>query len=75
MNDDATRDSVVNPGNFKPVWDVAGIADFNNDQVPDILWRHESSAANKVWLMNDDATLDSMVDPGSFNSDWDIVGM
>ena len=75
MDDDATRNSIVNPGNFKPVWNVEGIADFNNDQITRYFWRDESSAANRIWLMDDDATRNSIVDPGNFNSNWDIVGM
>ena len=72
---DATRNSIVDPGNFNPLWNVEGIADFNRDQIPDILWRHETLADNRIWLMDNDATRDSIVDPGSFNSNWHIVGM
>jgi hypothetical protein len=53
---------------------VAGVADFNKDQVADILWRTENGA-NKIWLMKDDGTRDSIANPGAFDPAWDVVGM
>jgi hypothetical protein len=32
-------------------WDIKGIADFNGDQRPDLLWQHTQTGANTVWLM------------------------
>ncbi|MCL2934995.1 MAG: hypothetical protein MGG11_22925, partial [Trichodesmium sp. MAG_R03] len=75
MNDDGTRDSIVNPGGFPVTWDVAGVGNFNDDGVADILWHNENNGGTRVWLMNDDGTRDSIVDPGAFPVPWDIVGM
>ncbi|NEP78165.1 MAG: DUF4347 domain-containing protein [Okeania sp. SIO3B3] len=36
MNENGTRDSQVNPGKLGIVWDVAGVGDFNGDEVADI---------------------------------------
>jgi hypothetical protein len=36
-------------------WDKAGIADFNADGVPDILWRN-TSGSNIVWYMDENGT-------------------
>ena len=33
-------------------WHKAGIADFNTDEVPDILWRH-INGINVIWHMNE----------------------
>jgi hypothetical protein len=74
MKDDGTRDSIANPGAYNSAWDVAGVADFNKDQVADILWRTENGA-NKIWLMKDDGTRDSIANPGAFDPAWDVVGM
>jgi Leishmanolysin/Bacterial pre-peptidase C-terminal domain len=37
-------------------WKIQGIADFNNDSKIDILWRHDVTGENAVWLM-DETTL------------------
>ncbi|MCL4504354.1 MAG: PKD domain-containing protein [Deltaproteobacteria bacterium] len=56
-------------------WQIVGVADFNGDNKPDILWRH-ASGQNAVWYMNGvtltgTASLPS-VDPAS---GWQIVGV
>jgi protocatechuate 3,4-dioxygenase beta subunit len=33
-------------------WKIAGIADFNEDQRPDILWRNSATGENYVWFLN-----------------------
>jgi hypothetical protein len=35
-----------------PNWKIAGVADFNSDGKPDILWRNTSTGQNYAWLMN-----------------------
>jgi hypothetical protein len=37
-------------------WKVGGVADFDGDGVPDILWRKSSTGANKIWYMQNDGT-------------------
>lgn len=32
-------------------WDIKGVADFNKDGNPDLLWRHQSAGLNVVWHM------------------------
>ncbi len=37
---------------YRPGWDVAGVADFNGDGKDDILWRHRVTGVNHVYYMN-----------------------
>ncbi|GGA43250.1 VCBS repeat-containing protein [Okeania sp. KiyG1] len=75
MNDNGRRSGQpVNPGNLGTAWDVAGVGNFNNDGVADILWRR-GNGANRIWLMDDDGTLDSSVNPGNIGSVWDVAGI
>ncbi|MCH2050854.1 MAG: FG-GAP-like repeat-containing protein [Trichodesmium sp. ALOHA_ZT_67] len=75
MNDNGTRKSTKNPGNFGSAWDVAGVGDFNADGVADIFWRHNKNRGNRVWLMNDNGTRKSTKNPGNFGAAWDVVGV
>ncbi|GGA43267.1 VCBS repeat-containing protein [Okeania sp. KiyG1] len=74
MNDNGRRSGQpVNLGRLGTAWDVAGVADFNDDGVADILWRNGNNGANRIWLMDDDGTLDSSVNPGSIGNAWDVA--
>ena len=75
MNDNGTRKSTKNPGNFGAAWDVVGVGDFNADGVADIFWRHNKNRGNRVWLMNDNGTRKSTKNPGNFGAAWDVVGV
>ncbi len=35
----------------EPGWRVVGAADFNKDGVTDIVWRHQNTSKNAVWIM------------------------
>jgi len=35
-----------------PTWTVVGIADFNADGKPDVLWRNTATGLVAVWYMN-----------------------
>jgi len=37
-------------------WQVAGVADFDADGVPDIFWRDGASGSNAIWYMEGDGT-------------------
>ncbi len=36
-----------------PDWKVAGVADFNGDGNPDLLWQQQSTGAVIVWLITE----------------------
>jgi hypothetical protein len=59
-------------------WRVAGVADFNNDQRPDIVWHNGATGATQVWFM-DNAVRTGWGDVPSHlatphSSGWQIVG-
>ena len=57
-------------------WKIVGIADFNQDSKPDLLWQHDTTRQIAIWHM-DGVTATSFVitDPQSPNdSGWQIMG-
>jgi hypothetical protein len=56
-------------------WRVVAVGDYNKDERPDIVWRHQLSGQNSVWFMND-ATLISgaLTSPGLADPNWKLVG-
>jgi len=54
-------------------WKIVGIADFDNDGKPDILWRNILNGQNRVWYM-DGVTFKSSVSLNILaNQNWQIV--
>jgi hypothetical protein len=50
---EAARGSSLTPGRSPDTdWQIRGVADFNADGKPDILWHHQASGELYVWLMN-----------------------
>jgi hypothetical protein len=57
-------------------WRMVAVGDYNADQRPDIVWRHQVSGQNVVWFM-DDASLISgtFTNPSTFpDTNWKLVG-
>ena len=54
-------------------WEIAGIADFNNDARLDIFWRETTQGNNGVWLMTgaDNNSISSTVSLPSVGPTWD----
>jgi hypothetical protein len=54
MNGIVQLDSAdLSTGVVDPLWDVAGLADMNQDGWTDIVWRHSGDGRLAAWLMND----------------------
>jgi 6-phosphogluconolactonase (cycloisomerase 2 family) len=55
-------------------WHLVGVADFNRDRAPDLLWRHKASGENAVWFMNgSQMTSGAFTAPRSLpDPDWHI---
>jgi len=58
-------------------WDIKGVADFNQDGDPDILWRHQATGQNVVWHMggNNNTTIESWDSLTNVGAGWDIRGI
>ena len=49
----ATSGSYLNPKSFADTrWQIRGVADFNNDGQPDLLWHHQVTGDLYVWFMS-----------------------
>jgi hypothetical protein len=75
--DGATRASSapLNPGQLSdPSWKIVGVADFNADGKPDILWQNQASGLLMVWYMDGvRQTGSAPLNPGQVRDlDWKI---
>jgi hypothetical protein len=64
------------PGLSDLAWQMGTVGDYNADQKPDIVWRHQPSGQMVVWFM-DNATLISgaFTNPSTFpDANWKLVG-
>jgi subtilisin-like proprotein convertase family protein len=66
----------TNPAALADVnWQMAATGDFNGDARPDILWRHDISGQNVVWLMNGNTLVSgTFLNPPSLQANWKVVG-
>ncbi|MGI0486044.1 DUF4347 domain-containing protein [Pantanalinema rosaneae CENA516] len=58
-----------------PGWKIVGIADMNQDNQPDLIWRHEQSGKNGIWLMNGRSVSGFLGLDAVTNTAWKIVGV
>ena len=59
-----------------PRWKVAGVADFDGDGHPDILWEHETLGWLGVWEFNDRTFLRGVdLTPNQVDPPWKVVGV
>ena len=58
-------------------WDIKGIADFNGDDRPDLLWRYGFSGQNVLWFMggNNNTQIMSSESQTTVGGSWDIKGI
>ena len=56
-------------------WQVSGLADFNSDGRPDLIWRHRWNGGLATWLMNGTTVLGGyLLNPSSMDNDWVVAG-
>jgi hypothetical protein len=53
---------------------IVGVADFNGDGKPDILWRNISTGENYLWYMNEATYLGTEALYPMTDQNWKIVG-
>ena len=58
-------------------WAIVGVADFNNDTKPDLLWRNASTGRTTIWYMDGATWSGNYADvvPAVSSTDWAIVGV
>jgi hypothetical protein len=58
-------------------WDIKGVADFNNDDQPDLLWRNPTSGQNFVWFMGGQNSAQYLngTSLSTVSGSWDIEGI
>ena len=56
-------------------WRVCGRGDFNDDFVPDLIWRNENTGANAAWLLDGSGMIGgtASLPAVSPTSPWQIV--
>ena len=70
--------ATVNPGMVSDTnWKIVGVADFNGDGHPDILWQHQTTGTLSAWMMNGTNLVSlATVNPGMVSdTNWKIVGV
>jgi hypothetical protein len=67
----------IEPTLNDPQWSLVGIADFNGDGNPDLLWRNAESGRTTIWYMDGPAWNGGYADvePWVAGSNWSIVGI
>jgi hypothetical protein len=67
----------VEPTLNDPNWSIVGIADFNGDSNPDLLWRDISTGRTTIWYMTGPTWNGGYADvePTLSDPNWSIVGI
>ena len=73
----------ISATNFSPgqitdtAWKIVGIADFNSDSKPDLVWQNQSNGQIGVWFMDGSNRISAVnFSPGQVtDTTWKIVGI
>ena len=58
-----------------PNWKIVAAGDMDRDGLVDLLWRHQTSGAMRLWRMNGNAQWDSVTLPTVSDTLWEIAGI
>ena len=67
--------SAVQPTIADTNWEIAGVGDFNRDANADVIWRHNATGENVVWLMHGLVVRDEVGLPAMTDTNWEIQGV
>jgi hypothetical protein len=71
-----TGGSSLSPSGVAPDWQIAGVADFNADGKPDLLWRHSASGQLYIWYMDGTMAIGgASPNPATVPTPWEIRGL
>ena len=56
-------------------WRLGGVADFDGDARPDLLWRNQANGANELWRMNGLSRIAVVPLPALADTAWQIMGV
>ncbi len=73
-DEDNTFPRVPLPSEIDTNWRIAGVADFNGDNQPDILWQNSATGGVRIWYMNGTALLSSATLGTESDINWQIAG-
>jgi hypothetical protein len=73
MNADGTRKGYKYGYQIDTSWKIVGIADQDNDGVPDLLWRNPDSGEYIYFFMNADGTRKGYKYGYPISNTWSIV--
>jgi hypothetical protein len=73
LNSDGSKASHIYTQDASPRWQVANIADFNGDLIPDVLYRDQESGENLIFFLNSDGSRASYNYTTSISSSWQVV--
>jgi hypothetical protein len=56
-------------------WKIVGAGDMDRDGLDDLVWRHRTSGAMRVWHMNGNGQSDSVSLPTVIDTAWEVAGL
>ena len=73
---DLVSGTFTNPSFADTTWAIRGVADFNVDAWPDLIWRNSLSGQNVIWFMNGPNLVSgTFTNPSTLpDTRWQIVG-
>ena len=65
----------ISPTVTDPDWKIVGVADFNGDYKPDLLWRNSVTGRTTIWYMDGATWTGGYHDLPAVPGPWEIVGI